>query len=133
MWAQGVVLLLDERHIITSSDSSLRLWDLESNSQVGDDCRNEEASGDEQGSTTGELLPMVEEEHLVWRLGHQTERSLPSGQMATPSGYSIPSDGSSLRLKLPFSRVTKTLSKWIALFCNDRLLASGSSDKTVRL
>ncbi|KAG2341470.1 WD40 repeat-like protein [Suillus weaverae] len=45
-WVQGIVHLPDGRHIITcSSDGSLRLWDLESGTQTGNDWQDE---GDEE-------------------------------------------------------------------------------------
>jgi len=64
MGVRCAVYLLDERHIITcSSDGSLRLWNLESGVQIGNDWRDDDDDDDDGDGGGGDRRDAV-----VWTI-----------------------------------------------------------------
>jgi WD40 repeat protein len=109
----GVVHLPDRRRIITSSrDGSLRLWEIESGTQIGDDWRDD---GDDAAVFTIAL---------------------------SPDGYTVASGSSDGQVRLWDVETEKVVAKWtghtdaagsLCWSVDDALLVSGSNDGTIRV
>jgi len=115
----GVVHLRDRRQIITSShDGSLRLWNLESGVQIGNDWRDDEAadSGDR--------------ENVVWRIA------------LSPNGKTVASGGYDRKVRLWDVESEIVVARWtehtdaVASLCwsvDGERVVSGSHDGTIRV
>jgi len=105
----GVVHLRDRRRIITSSyDGSLRLWNIESGVQIGNDWRDDEAgdSGDR--------------ENAVWIIA------------LSPNGKTIASGGPSGKVRLWDVKTEKVVARWTGHTKATRSLCwSGDGERVV--
>ncbi|KAG2038632.1 WD40-repeat-containing domain protein [Suillus americanus] len=112
-WVQGVVHLPGGRHILTCSvDGSLRLWDIESGTQMGEDWRDEE-------NNTG-----------VWSMA------------LSPNGRTVASGSSDRKVRLWDVETRKVVAKWtghtnivwsLCWSADGNQVGSGSWDGTARV
>jgi len=115
----GVVHLRDRRRIITSSyDGSLRLWNLDSGAQIGNDWRDDDGGDGGDGKEE------------VWIIA------------LSPNGKTIASGGGSGKVKLWDVKTKKVIARWIGhaegteSLCwsvDDERVVSGSNDGTIRV
>jgi len=115
----GVVHLPDGRRIITcSADGSLRLWNLESGVQIGDDWRDDESGDGGDGK------------HAVWIIA------------LSPNGKTIASGGINGKVRLWDVETEKLVARWIGhtegteSLCwsvDGKRVVSGSYDGTIRV